>query len=113
MYIYRFNDLFILKMKSSLKAKTSEELKQYWDEFEEIYSNYMGINTFSVYPIMTNLVKIKEQFKSPKNLNILELSIGSGEGLYYLISIAKLYNITNKKITIHATDICLKTLLKN
>jgi ubiquinone/menaquinone biosynthesis C-methylase UbiE len=97
-------------MQGEIKARTSEELKSFWNDFEAVYSSHMENDVFSIYPILVNLLKVKELFKSQKDLRILELSIGSGEGLHYLLSIAKLYNISNKKITIQATDIAPKML---
>jgi ubiquinone/menaquinone biosynthesis C-methylase UbiE len=97
-------------MNTELKVRTSEELKTYWDEFEQLYSDHQENNTFSIYPIMTNLLKVKHLFRSSDDLNILELSVGTGEGLYYLTNTALLNNVTKKKINIYATDLSPKML---
>jgi ubiquinone/menaquinone biosynthesis C-methylase UbiE len=92
-------------MNKEIKIKSSDELKTYWNEFENLYSNYLENNLIPIYTIMVNLLKAKHIFRSANDLNILELSIGTGEGLYYLICMAKLNNTSNKRINIHATDI--------
>jgi ubiquinone/menaquinone biosynthesis C-methylase UbiE len=97
-------------MKKDLKVMTTDELKNYWNDFEDIYSTYMEHNGIPMYVQMTNLLKLKHMFQSPNNLNILELSVGSGEGLYYLITTALLFNTMNKKINIYATDLSDKML---
>jgi ubiquinone/menaquinone biosynthesis C-methylase UbiE len=92
-------------MNNEIKIRTSEELKYFWNEFENLYTVYLENNTFPIYPIMTNLLKVKHLFRSSDDLNILELSVGTGEGLYYLTHTALLNNVTKKKINIYATDI--------
>jgi ubiquinone/menaquinone biosynthesis C-methylase UbiE len=97
-------------MDKNIIVRTSDELKTYWDAFESDYSNFMENNVFPLYSIMLNMLKAKQHFRNEIDLNILELSTGTGEGLFYLIHIAKLNNFNNKVINIYATDIAPKML---
>jgi SAM-dependent methyltransferase len=92
-------------MNSETKILSSEDLKSLWDGLEKNYAIYMGNNLFPIYPILANIAKLKQNFQSSENINILELSTGAGDGLCYLVQMAKLNNKANKRINIYGTDL--------
>lgn len=97
-------------MNSPIYIESSEEIKETWNSFEKIYTKYFANNVFSIYPIMSNLAKINRIFSSTEEVNVLELAIGGGDGVSYLISQARLYNSNNKVINIYCTDIAQNML---
>jgi ubiquinone/menaquinone biosynthesis C-methylase UbiE len=92
-------------MKKNLKIMSSNELKQFWNQFSNVYSSTQEHNTFPFYPILSNIVKITDKLKSQNQLNILELAAGSGEGLHYLTNKLKSFDLHNKKINLTGTDL--------
>ena len=92
-------------MKKAIHIMTSDELKLFWNQFERSYRNRMEDNLLPIHTTMCNLLKLKDNIQSSNKINILEMAIGSGEGIKNIIHKCISNNINNKEIEIFATDI--------
>ena len=65
------------------KISNTDDLRNFWNNFEKDYSYYMEFNTLSLYIMMLNSANIFRSKNTNKKI-ILEAACGSGAGLYYL-----------------------------